>query len=162
MTSAFGSCTVIWMQPGSYYFDWGVADAANTQWSITDTLIGGTPLGWNPAGGSTPSITVPGACDTASAGVHIVFATTSRLDIGGKAEIELCGPVSATSQRVVALRAQEQCAGHPAVAADLQAHRGRGVESGRDHDPVRQRRADQRSLEHGDHLGEERRRHGAS
>ncbi len=100
MTTAIGPCTVIWMQPGSYYFDWGVTDSGNTRWSIDDTVIGGTPLGWNPTGGSTPSITVPGACDTTLPGVHLVFATTSRLDVGGKAEIELCSPVSATSQRV--------------------------------------------------------------
>ncbi len=100
MTAGFGSCTVIWMQPGSYYFDWGVADASNTQWSIVDTVIGGTPAGWNPASGSTPAVTAPGACDTNAAGVHLVFATTSRLDIGGKATVELCGPVSATSQRI--------------------------------------------------------------
>ncbi len=100
MTAGFGSCTVIWMQPGNYYFDWGVADAANTQWSMSNTVIGGTPLGWNPAIGSPPSVTVPGACDTNAAGVHLVFATTSRLDIGGKASVELCGPVSATSQRI--------------------------------------------------------------
>jgi hypothetical protein len=100
MTTAFGSCTVIWMQPGSYYFDWGVANPANTKWSIDDTVIGGTPLGWNPAGGSTPSITVPGACDTTLPGVHVVFATSSRIDVGGTSEIELCSPVSATTQRV--------------------------------------------------------------
>jgi hypothetical protein len=100
MTTAFGSCTVIWMSPGNYYFDWGVADPTNTSWNILNTVIGGAPLGWNPASATPPSVTVPGACDTNAAGVHVVFGTTSRLDIGGPASTEFCGPISAGTQQV--------------------------------------------------------------
>lgn len=96
-----GTCTVVWMPPGSYYLDFGVASPTQTTWTVDGTLIGGTPSGWwSPLGPGQPTVTVPGACDRTRPGVHIVFGATSRLNVGGKADIELCGP-DRGAQRVV-------------------------------------------------------------
>jgi hypothetical protein len=100
MTTAFGACTVIWMQPGGYYFDWGIANPATTRWGIARTVIGGTPSGWNPTGGVVQAPTVPGACDPAQPGVQLVFGADSRLDIGGGANVELCASPRATGQQI--------------------------------------------------------------
>lgn len=100
MTAGFGSCTVVWMQPGGYYFDWGIASSSNTQWSIDRTVIGGTPAGWDPTSSSVQSPGVPGACDTTKSGVQLVFGADSRLNIGGGAQMELCATPSTNSQQI--------------------------------------------------------------
>lgn len=115
LTTAIGSCSIIWMQPGSYYFDFDFANAANAQWSIAKTLVGGTARGWNPASSnqlntvnglidadaqSATAPAHPSACNDASAGVHLVFAETSRIDIAGNGRIEVCAPPNATTQQI--------------------------------------------------------------
>ena len=100
MTAGFGSCGVVWMRPGNYYFDWGIGNAASTQWSIGRIVIGGTPTGWNPAAGTVQAPTVPGACDTTQPGVQLVFGADSRLDIAGGGSLELCASPTSTAQQV--------------------------------------------------------------
>lgn len=100
LVGELGTCTVVWMPPGAYYLDFGVASPTQTTWTFDETLVGGTPSGWSPLGPGQPTVTVPGACDRTQPGVHIVFGATSRLNVGGKATIELCGPNSG-AQRVV-------------------------------------------------------------
>jgi hypothetical protein len=100
LVAELGACTVVWMPPGAYYLDFGVASPGQVSWGFDETLVGGTPLGWDPAATTAPTVPVPGACDPAQPGVHVVLGADTRLDVGGKARIEWCGPPSG-SPRVV-------------------------------------------------------------
>jgi hypothetical protein len=95
------------MTPGSYYFffDFGGSD---TSWSIDDTIIGGTPKGWNPTPSPARAVAepdVPDACyldDPAHPnGVHLVFGGSSGFDLGGNAAMELCPSATASAQETV-------------------------------------------------------------
>ncbi len=106
LNQLFDSCgaRTFWFKPGTYFFDFhndgsGLWSGSSHDWAISNPgarVVGGTPSGWNPAGGGAPSI--PGAClspldSTANGGVEFVFGGDSRLSITN-AKVELCGRYS--------------------------------------------------------------------
>jgi Tfp pilus assembly protein PilX len=102
--------TVVWFQPGLYYFDFQDAGATGGELVVGpgNVVVGGAALGWTP--GTTAASAVPyptaaspaaSACDTAAGGVDLVFGGASRLTVqGGK--MQLCAQsTSATAQHLV-------------------------------------------------------------
>lgn len=103
-------CTVVWMQPGNYYFDfeeptlgddwplWRIGHDDNNRGgginSAGRVVIGGVRKGWdNTTQASAVIENVPGACDTTQSGVQAVFAGNSTFDIKHEGRLELCPPV---------------------------------------------------------------------
>lgn len=109
-------CTVVWMQPGDYYFafddaqdidPWriGYDDLQRSGSSGTNAagrvVIGGTRAGWND---STPASTViakvPGACDRSQPGVQVVLAGLSAFDVKHYGMLELCPDPNTDRQQI--------------------------------------------------------------
>jgi Tfp pilus assembly protein PilX len=114
---SYGSCRTgfLYFQPGVYYFDFGFDPThPQTTWSITGTVVGGVPKGWNPNTGiaSAAGVSATGtslACQTeldgATSGVQFVFGGLSRIDASSNSTaLELCAdpaPDGTTQQIVV-------------------------------------------------------------
>lgn len=110
LTSGNG-CTakVVLLQSGAYYFDFAAGQSRGLggkaclsdfpcTWRIDRDdvrVVGGEPKRWDPAS-SSPDPPFPGACDPNLGGVQLVFGGASRLELGGRAHMELC-PVASTS-----------------------------------------------------------------
>ena len=101
-----GDCgnVVIWLQPGTHYFDFDFYDPGNDHtgdnaWTIGDsaTVVGGTPLGWDPNGAGDQAATAAsavasdnaagdaGACATGARGVELTLGSQSHVAIEGSA-----------------------------------------------------------------------------
>ncbi|MFF0215339.1 hypothetical protein [Streptomyces vinaceus] len=99
-----GDCpgVVVWMQPGTYYFDFTFT-GGSALWTVSDptvSVVGGTQAGWDPAAPTRPTVPAPGGCDRARPeGVEVMMGGGSRLqvDLG---HVELCAPVTADAQQV--------------------------------------------------------------
>lgn len=99
--------TVVWFQPGTYYFDFR---DANQELLVAagDVVVGGAPSGWTP--GTTPAASVPfptaalpgaSACDRGQTGVNFVFGGTSRINVAA-GKVQLCAlETSNTKQNIV-------------------------------------------------------------
>ena len=102
------TCPVVWLRPGTYYFDFRDAGTHELTVGTGTVVVGGAPSGWTP--GTTPAASIPfptaasptaSACDTTAAGVDIVFGGDSRVNVtGGK--VQLCA--LSTEQHVPAHR----------------------------------------------------------
>jgi hypothetical protein len=78
-----GSCDAVWLRPGTYFLEFTGDDT----WDVRDKdvrIVGGTLTG------PLASTSFPGGCDPDGAGVTLVFAGDSRLDVA-KGSVELCG-----------------------------------------------------------------------
>jgi hypothetical protein len=104
LSSGIGSCAITYMTPGAYYFDFDAGSPSNTQWTIGNALIGGTPKDWSPTAPNAPaSLSIPGAChqgDASKLGVQLMFARSSRLAVAGSGQVELCPTVSPSGQQI--------------------------------------------------------------
>lgn len=137
--------TVVWFQPGTYYFDFR---DGNQELLVAagDVVVGGTASGWVP--GTTPAANVPyptaalpnaSACDRSQTGVNFVFGGTSRISVtGGK--VQLCArETSSTKPNIVMQTLPALSANHPAAApstggASTSADTGAGTSWGGDDD----------------------------
>jgi hypothetical protein len=88
--------------PSVFYFDF--TNNGSHLWTINNTVIGGTPRGWDPTvAGSVP--TLPGACKTEldlapNSGVQFVFGGDSRLAVSSTGKLEVCAQPSANQQQI--------------------------------------------------------------
>lgn len=112
LTNGIGSCDITHMTPGLYYFDFDAGSPSNTKWTIDNSLVGGTPKDWNPGVPNAPaSLSIPGAChqgDETKPGVQLMFARTSRLQVGGSGRVELCPTVTPGQQIAIYARKTNQ------------------------------------------------------
>jgi hypothetical protein len=115
--------TVVWFQPGTYYFDF--RDGGTHEIAVTNAVVvGGTPSGWTPGVTAAGSVPVPtaaspnrSACDTSAPGVDFVFGADSRLSVTTtNAKVELCAAETGTAQQHVVLRGLANQLGPYAVA----------------------------------------------
>jgi hypothetical protein len=106
--SALSACDrsniTMWFTPGTYYFSFPSTTASSAVWQMDNaTLVGGTPT----QSLATQVPTMPGSCvsplatTTPDTGVQFVFGGESRVVLGGKAHIELCGSYSISTPPVV-------------------------------------------------------------
>jgi hypothetical protein len=110
LTSAGGCAgvSVVWLQPGVYYFDFGFRTGTDGVWNINDstrTVVAGTPRGWNPDAVSPETVTTPGGCKTESDeppanGVQIIIGGKSRIEVDNGAKVELCAEPSSAEQQI--------------------------------------------------------------
>ena len=111
------ACTnaVIWLQPGTYYFDFVDNGSHELATAIGDAIVGGKPPGWTPAttaASADPVATIPkptaaspttSSCDPTAAGVDLVFGGDSRLSVGG-GNVQICALETGTTAQHIALR----------------------------------------------------------
>lgn len=99
-----GDCpnAVVWLQPGTYYFDFTFTGNAAV-WTVDDptvSVVGGTPAGWDPGAPARPAVPDPGGCDrTRPGGVAVMMGGGSRFQVD-RGHAELCAPVSPDAQQV--------------------------------------------------------------
>jgi hypothetical protein len=93
----------MWFSPGMYYFDF---TSASHLWTLTGTVVGGTPnpTNFDPTSASG-ALSMPGSCVGDDApppndGVEFVFGADTTMSIDKNANVELCPPPSTTSQEI--------------------------------------------------------------
>jgi hypothetical protein len=103
--------TVVWFQPGTYYFDF--RDGGTHELAVTNAVVvGGTPSGWTPGTTAPGSVPVPtaanptrSACDTNASGVDFVFGADSRLSVATtNARLQLCAAETGSARQHIVLR----------------------------------------------------------
>lgn len=103
--------TVVWFQPGVYYFDFRGGGSRELVVGNNDVVVGGTPSGWTP--GVTPRGSVPfptaaspgtSACDVSQQGVDMVFAGDSRINVASGGDLQLCAEQTGAGSQHVVLR----------------------------------------------------------
>lgn len=99
-----GECpnVVVWLQPGTYYFDFTFTGGPAV-WTVDDptvSVVGGTQAGWDPGAPSRPTIPNPGGCDkTRPEGVQVMLGGGSQFQVD-RGHAELCAPVTPDAQQM--------------------------------------------------------------
>lgn len=87
MNAAVGRCSMMWFQPGIYYFDFHDGGVSH-QWTISSgTVVGGALTG----AGSVPGMCQSPLQSLTSNGVQFIFGGDSRLQLGSGSTFEICG-----------------------------------------------------------------------
>ncbi|MFG2621189.1 hypothetical protein ACGFXC_26590 [Streptomyces sp. NPDC048507] len=101
-----GGCkgAVVWLQPGTYYFDFDFTFTGGPAvWTVDDptvSVVGGTQAGWDPGAPTRPAVPSPGGCDpTRPEGVEVMMGGGSRFQVD-RGHVELCAPVTPGAQQV--------------------------------------------------------------
>jgi hypothetical protein len=116
LQNAMDNCSansVIWFQPGTYYLDFRDTLATERELDIPagSVVVGGAPLGWIPGSSAPNQVPVPtaaiparSACDVSKAGVQLIFAGDSRMNVESGADIQLCAEETGTTAQHIVLR----------------------------------------------------------
>ncbi|MFE4258374.1 hypothetical protein [Streptomyces sp. NPDC056883] len=136
-----GDCpgVVVWLQPGTYYFDFDFASPGGAAvWTVSDptvSVVGGTQAGWDPGAPTRPAVPNPGGCDTTRPeGVTVMMGGGSRFQVD-RGQVELCAPVTPGAQQVAVYGVQPPKPSHAlkptAVATNTGfAHPGHALTTG--------------------------------
>ena len=109
--TATGGCDVVHLQPGLHYLH-------DVDWTISNTVIGGTLSAGIDIDALDPTTDLPGACDVAAAGTMIVLGGTSSMTMNGQGSIEVCGMATTQGSEQVRI---------PLMGSDLALDGGGGV-----------------------------------
>lgn len=109
--TATGGCDVVHLQPGLHYLH-------DVDWTVSNTVIGGTLSAGIDIDALDPTTDLPGACDVAAAGTMIVLGGTSSMTMNGQGAIEVCGMATTQGSEQVRI---------PLMGSDVALDGGGGV-----------------------------------
>lgn len=109
--AATGGCAALHLGPGLHYLH-------DVDWTISNTVIGGTLSVGIDIADVDPANDLPGACNAAAAGTMIVLGGTSSMTMNGLGAIEICGMTTTQGSQQVRI---------PLMGSDLTLDGGGGA-----------------------------------